>query len=75
MSRSLIRPTWYDKSKVFCERRVVLTLGATKPKMFVDSWSGLCDFYSGVDVAALAERKSDAFVGRYGSLFLFFAIS
>jgi len=75
MSRSSTRPTWYRKSKVFCECRVILSLGATKPKMFVDSWSGLCDFYSGLDIAALAERKSDAFVGRYGSLFLFFSIN
>eukprot|EP00871_Galdieria_phlegrea_P004014 jgi/Galph1/4613/GphlegSOOS_G3259.1 len=40
MPKANIHPKWYPEAEVYCEGKLILKIGSTKPKINVDVWSG-----------------------------------
>ncbi len=66
MPKSDIHPEWYPEAKVFCNGEVVMTVGATKPEMSVDVWSGNHPFYTGNQKIIDTEGRVERFLRKYG---------
>lgn len=58
--RKDIHPEWYPDAKVLVNGEVIMTVGATKPELHVEIWSGTHPFYTGqqrlVDTEGQVER-------------------
>ena len=59
-----IHPEWYPEAEVICEGQVVMTIGATQPKIVVDVWSGTHPFYTGEAHLLDTEGQVDRFMRR-----------
>ena len=66
MPKSDIHPEWYPEAKVYCNGEVVMTVGATKPEMSVDVWSGNHPFYTGNQKIIDTEGRVERFLRKYG---------
>jgi|TARA_B110000977_G_scaffold160469_1_gene204874 large subunit ribosomal protein L31 len=66
MPKKSIHPTWYPDAKVFCDGKLVLTTGSSKPELFVDVWSGNHPFYTGSQQIIDSEGRVDRFMKKYG---------
>jgi len=44
MPKKGIHPTWYPKTKVYCDGQEIMTVSSTKPDLQVDIWSGIIHF-------------------------------
>ena len=59
-----IHPKWYPDAKVIVEGEVVMTVGATKPELNVEIWSGTHPFYTGTQRLLDTEGQVDRFMRR-----------
>lgn len=66
MAKSDIHPTWYPEAKVFCDGQEIMTVGSTKPELYVDVWSGNHPFYTGTQKIIDTEGRVERFLRKYG---------
>ena len=57
-------PEWYPEAEVVYDGEVVMTIGATKPRIVVDVWSGSHPFYTGEQRLLDTEGQVDRFMRR-----------
>lgn len=60
-----IHPTWYPEAKVICNGELVMTVGSTKPEIYVEVWSGNHPFYTGTQKMIDTEGRVDRFLRKY----------
>lgn len=68
MAKPNIHPTWYPEAKVYCNGKVVMTVGSTKPELHVDVWSGNHPFYTGTQKIIDTEGRVERFLRKYGMM-------
>ena len=66
MVKRNIHPKWYPNAKVFCDGKLVMKVGSTKPILNVDVWSGNHPFYTGSQKILDTEGRVERFVRKYG---------
>lgn len=66
MPKSDLHPKWYRNAKVYCDGQLILKVGATKPLLNVDIWSGNHPFYTGSQKIVDTEGRVDRFMRKYG---------
>lgn len=66
MPKSEIHPEWYPEAKVYCDGKLVMTVGSTKPELHVDVWSGNHPFYTGTQKIIDTEGRVERFLRKYG---------
>lgn len=59
-----IHPKWYPEAKVLLNGEVIMTVGATKPELHVEIWSGTHPFYTGQQRLLDTEGQVDRFMLR-----------
>jgi len=59
-----IHPQWYPEAEVICDGEVIMTIGATQPRIVVDIWSGTHPFYTGQARLIDTEGQVDRFMRR-----------
>lgn len=59
-----IHPEWYPDAKVICNGEVVMTVGATKPELHVEIYSGNHPFYTGQQRLVDTEGQVERFMRR-----------
>jgi large subunit ribosomal protein L31 len=59
-----IHPKWYPDAKVIVDGEVVMTVGATRPEIRVEIWSGTHPFYTGTQRLLDTEGQVDRFMRR-----------
>jgi large subunit ribosomal protein L31 len=62
--RKDIHPKWYPDAKVKLNGEVVMTVGAAKPELNVEIWSGTHPFYTGQQRLLDTEGQVDRFMRR-----------
>lgn len=62
--REGIHPEWYPEAKVICNGEFVMTVGATKPELHVEIWSGNHPFYTGQQRLVDTEGQVERFMRR-----------
>lgn len=66
MAKSGIHPEWYPEAKVYCDGKLVMTVGSTQPELHVDVWSGNHPFYTGTQKIIDTEGRVERFLRKYG---------
>jgi large subunit ribosomal protein L31 len=64
MAKKGLHPTWYQ-TKIFCDSKLILTIGSTKEQLSVDIWSGNHPFYTGSQRILDSEGRVEKFEKRY----------
>lgn len=64
MAKKGLHPIWYN-TKIFCDGKLVLTVGTTKQELSVDIWSGNHPFYTGSQKIIDTEGRVDKFERKY----------
>ena len=59
-----IHPEWYPDAKVISNGEVIMTVGATKPELHVEIWSGNHPFYTGQQRLVDTEGQVERFIKR-----------
>ncbi len=59
-----IHPEWYPDAEVVVDGEVVMRVGATKPRLNVEIWSGTHPFYTGQQRLLDTEGQVDRFLRR-----------
>ncbi len=59
-----IHPEWYPEAKVILNGEVVMTVGATRPELHVEIWSGTHPFYTGQQRILDTEGQVERFLKR-----------
>jgi large subunit ribosomal protein L31 len=59
-----IHPEWYPEAKVICNGEVVMMVGATKPELHVEIYSGNHPFYTGQQRLVDTEGQVERFMRR-----------
>ena len=59
-----IHPEWYPDAQVKLNGEVIMTVGATKPELNVEIWSGTHPFYTGQQRLLDTEGQVDRFMTR-----------
>lgn len=62
--KSEIHPKWYPEAKVLLNGELIMTVGATKPELHVEIWSGTHPFYTGQQRLLDTEGQVDRFMMR-----------
>lgn len=62
--RKGIHPEWYPEAKVICNGEVVMVVGATKPELHVEIYSGNHPFYTGQQRLVDTEGQVERFMRR-----------
>ena len=65
MVKKYIHPKWFEKSKVYCDGKHILTIGSTKEKLNVDIWSGNHPFFTGSQKIIDTEGRVERFIKKY----------
>ena len=58
-------PEWYPDAKVYCDGKLILTVGSTKPRLDIDIWSGNHPFYTGSQRILDTEGRVERFMRKY----------
>jgi large subunit ribosomal protein L31 len=66
MPKPNIHPLWYNHSRVYCDGQLILKVGATKPELEVDIWSGIHPVYTGSEEILDTEGRVERFIRKYG---------
>ena len=66
MPKADIHPEWYPDAKVYCDGKLIMTVGSTKPELHVDVWSGNHPFYTGTQKIIDTEGRVERFLRKYG---------
>jgi large subunit ribosomal protein L31 len=64
MAKKDLHPQWFS-TKVFCDGKVILEVGGTKPELQVDIWSGNHPFYTGSQKIIDTEGRVEKFEKKY----------
>jgi large subunit ribosomal protein L31 len=59
------QPKWYPEAKVFCDGKLLFTIGSTKPEIFIDVWSGNHPFYTKSQKIIDNEGRVSKFLKKY----------
>ncbi|MDT8304560.1 MAG: 50S ribosomal protein L31 [Anaerolineae bacterium] len=59
-----IHPEWYPEAEVVVDGEVVMRVGATKPRISVEIWSGTHPFYTGQQRLLDTEGQVERFLRR-----------
>jgi large subunit ribosomal protein L31 len=59
-----LHPKWYPNAEVVYDGEVVMTIGATQPRLVVEIWSGTHPFYTGQARLIDTEGQVDRFLRR-----------
>jgi large subunit ribosomal protein L31 len=65
MPKKGIHPTWYLKTKVYCDGQEIMTVSSTKPDLQVDIWSGNHPFFTGSQKIIDTEGRVERFMKKY----------
>nr|WDB00098.1 ribosomal protein L31 [Cyanidium sp. THAL103] len=65
MPKPNIHPTWYNESKIYCNGKLVMITGSTKPQINVDVWSGNHPFYTGSQKIIDTEGRVEKFMRKF----------
>nr|YP_010903732.1 ribosomal protein L31 [Hypnea wynnei]WCH56584.1 ribosomal protein L31 [Hypnea wynnei] len=65
MTKKNIHPQWYKESKVYCDGKHIMTVGSTKPELYVDIWSGNHPFFTGSQKIIDTEGRVERFMRKY----------
>lgn len=57
-------PQWYPEAEVVYDGEVIMTVGATQPRIVVEVWSGTHPFYTGQSRLLDTEGQVDRFMRR-----------
>lgn len=68
MAKPDIHPTWHPEAKVYCDGKLIMTVGSTKPELHVDVWSGNHPFYTGTQKIIDTEGRVERFLRKYGMM-------
>jgi large subunit ribosomal protein L31 len=66
MAKKGLHPEWYQ-TKVFCDGKLIFTVGSTKSELSVDIWSGNHPFYTGSQRIVDTEGRVEKFERKYES--------
>ena len=66
MPKTSVHPNWYPNAKVYCDVQLILKIGSTRPKLYVDIWSGNHPFYTGSQKVLDTEGRVERLMRRYG---------
>ena len=66
MPKTSVHPNWYSNAKVYCDGQLILKIGSTRPKLYVDIWSGNHPFYTGSQKVLDTEGRVERLMRRYG---------
>ena len=66
MPKAEIHPEWYPEAKVYCDGKLIMTVGSTKTELHVDVWSGNHPFYTGTQKIIDTEGRVERFLRKYG---------
>ena len=66
MPKTSVHPNWYPNAKVYCDGQLILKIGSTRPKLYVDIWSGNHPFYTGSQKVLDTEGRVERLMRRYG---------
>lgn len=64
MAKKDLHPQWFS-TKIFCDGKVILEVGGTKPELQVDIWSGNHPFYTGSQKIIDTEGRVEKFEKKY----------
>lgn len=65
MIKKNLHPKWYKESKVYCDGEHIMTVGSTKPELYVDIWSGNHPFFTGSQRIIDSEGRVERFMRKY----------
>ena len=65
MARKDIHPTWFSEAEVFCDGKLIMTIGSTKSRLNVDIWAGNHPFYTGSQQIIDTEGRVERFMRTY----------
>ena len=66
MPKTSVHPNWYPNAKVYCDGQLILKIGSTRPKLYVDIWSGNHPFYTSSQKVLDTEGRVERLMRRYG---------
>ena len=66
MPKQSLHPEWYPNAEVYCDGKLIMHIGSTKPKLNVDIWSGNHPFYTGYQKILDTEGRVERFMRKYG---------
>jgi large subunit ribosomal protein L31 len=65
MPKKDIHPKWFSEAPVYCDGQVIMTIGSTRPEIYVDIWSGNHPFYTGSQRILDTEGRVEKFLKKY----------
>nr|YP_009393781.1 ribosomal protein L31 [Caloglossa beccarii]ARW62343.1 ribosomal protein L31 [Caloglossa beccarii] len=65
MAKKNIHPKWFPNSKVYCDGKLIMTIGSTKEELHVDIWSGNHPFFTGSQKIIDTEGRVEKFIKKY----------
>ncbi|AGI98870.1 ribosomal protein L31 (chloroplast) [Nannochloropsis oceanica] len=65
MPKKNIHPSWFEKTKVYCDGKEIMTISSTKPELHVDIWSGNHPFFTGSQKIIDTEGRVERFLKKY----------
>ena len=66
MPKTSVHPNWYPNAKVYCDGQLILKIGSTRQKLYVDIWSGNHPLYTGSQKVLDTEGRVERLMRRYG---------
>jgi len=66
MAKPEIHPEWYPDAEVYCDGKLIMKVGSTKPRLDIDIWSGNHPFYTGSQRILDTEGRVERFMRKYG---------
>nr|YP_009294168.1 ribosomal protein L31 [Hildenbrandia rubra]AOM67410.1 ribosomal protein L31 [Hildenbrandia rubra] len=65
MQKNGLHPKWYPEAKVYCSGKLIMTVGSTKPEIYIDVWSGNHPFFTGSQKIIDSEGRVEKFLKKY----------
>ena len=66
MPKTSVHPNWYPNAKVYCDGQLILKIGSTRQKLYVEIWSGSQPFYTSSQKVLDTEGRVERLMRRYG---------
>jgi len=66
MPKSEIHPTWFPNTPVFCDGKLICSVGSTKQELNVDVWLKNHPFYTDSQILIDSEGRVERFIKKYG---------
>jgi len=65
MPKKNLHPNWFEKTKVYCDGKEIMTISSTKNELHVDIWSGNHPFFTGSQKIIDTEGRVERFLKKY----------